>query len=271
MHGFAHDLTLVESIRAKGFAPFRLLPGLNVLVPFDASAPLDGYLLNVFACKPDRASVLQERGLASADALPDNDSIPAARTEPPCPPFAAGLAWRWTSQRPGHDLYFEGMRRYYQAHEPQRAPAIRASALGLATELLSQACERAPTPARLSSHARACWEAGARVLALHGLARCHELLEKGAEAAMDEPFLPACARFDDVPMRADPRTWLLACIIEQFERISTYSSFFDRTPEAVNRLAWLNRSPFACDETRRRESLIRGVLKKTAAHGATHA
>jgi hypothetical protein len=44
------------------YSSYRLVPGLNVLVPLDKDELVDGYLLNLFSCKPDRATKLADRG-----------------------------------------------------------------------------------------------------------------------------------------------------------------------------------------------------------------
>src|SRR5258707_14449240 len=46
---------LIRDFAAIGYDSYRLLPGLNLLVPFDADTPPDSYLLNLFCCKAARA------------------------------------------------------------------------------------------------------------------------------------------------------------------------------------------------------------------------
>ena len=56
-------LELVENFRCADFDPTDSFPGLDLLVPFDAAAKPDAYLLNPFCCKKDRAELLADRGL----------------------------------------------------------------------------------------------------------------------------------------------------------------------------------------------------------------
>jgi protein O-GlcNAc transferase len=42
---------LVGKFASLGFDSYRLVPGLDMLVPFDAATKPDGYLLNLFCCK----------------------------------------------------------------------------------------------------------------------------------------------------------------------------------------------------------------------------
>ena len=57
----AFHLELVGRFAALGYESYRLVPGLGLLVPFDAAATPDGYLLNLFCCKQDRAASLADR------------------------------------------------------------------------------------------------------------------------------------------------------------------------------------------------------------------
>lgn len=54
---------LVEAFAALGYASYRLVPGLDLLVPFNPEERVDGFLLNLFCCKPDRSARLAARGV----------------------------------------------------------------------------------------------------------------------------------------------------------------------------------------------------------------
>lgn len=69
-HGGRLNLALVERLAAAGYAPYRLLPGDNVLAPWDPAAPLGPFQLNLFACKPDRAAVLERSGALTKAPAP---------------------------------------------------------------------------------------------------------------------------------------------------------------------------------------------------------
>jgi FkbM family methyltransferase len=56
------DLGPAARFRALGYGIFRLLPGPGLLAPLEAGEPLDSYLLNLFACKPERAQRLAQAG-----------------------------------------------------------------------------------------------------------------------------------------------------------------------------------------------------------------
>ncbi len=56
--GTGVHMELVRQFLDLGYRSYRLVPGLDLLVPFDDKAVVDGYLLNLFCCKPDRAARL---------------------------------------------------------------------------------------------------------------------------------------------------------------------------------------------------------------------
>ena len=61
--GTALHMELVHYFAAVGYESYRLVPGLDLLVPFDTESPADGYLLNLFCCTQERAEQLVTRGL----------------------------------------------------------------------------------------------------------------------------------------------------------------------------------------------------------------
>ena len=66
-HGL--NFELIRDFAGIGYDLYRLLPGLNLLVPFDPDSSPDPYLLNFFCCSADCADRLAARGmlLRSAD------------------------------------------------------------------------------------------------------------------------------------------------------------------------------------------------------------
>lgn len=55
-------MELVQNFATLGYDSYRLVPGLDLLVPFDIKSPPDGYLLNLFCCKRDRVERLAAHG-----------------------------------------------------------------------------------------------------------------------------------------------------------------------------------------------------------------
>ncbi|MEA3643435.1 MAG: hypothetical protein VBE63_26395 [Lamprobacter sp.] len=68
-HGKQPNTGLLEAFAALGYDRYRLVPGLQGLTPVAEDEALDGYQLNLFACKPSRAEQLRANGwlLTNAD------------------------------------------------------------------------------------------------------------------------------------------------------------------------------------------------------------
>lgn len=62
VHAGTFNEGLGEAIRGLGFDLYRLLPGAMALVPFDESTEPDGFLMNIFGCRADRAREMNESG-----------------------------------------------------------------------------------------------------------------------------------------------------------------------------------------------------------------
>ncbi|HWA39925.1 MAG TPA: FkbM family methyltransferase [Burkholderiales bacterium] len=61
------DLRALRRLEALGYGAYRLLPGPLILEPWSSAAHSDPFLLNLFACKPDRAAALAAEGRLSLD------------------------------------------------------------------------------------------------------------------------------------------------------------------------------------------------------------
>ncbi len=84
------NLQLIQDFVALGYDSYRLVPGLNVLVPLQADAVREPYLLNLFCCKAGRADALAAQGLL----LRSSDLSGAAIPPEPRPPGSDRHHWR---------------------------------------------------------------------------------------------------------------------------------------------------------------------------------
>lgn len=245
--------TLRSAFSRRGYDVYRLIPGGPMLVPDDPTQPMDGYELNLFAAKPDRAAALAAEGLLvdrirpwspAADARERGLELFATQ------PFASAFIPLFAGGQIDAD-YCDALAGFAAWRSPEAPPTERCAALEFACRTLFGLCRAAPTLVRLSSLARATWEAGYRSACVAALRTFAQLVERG-EMALGEPFWPACPRFDDLapgPARAE---WLLVSAFEQLERAATYSSQFG-APEFD--LDWLCSQPFVSAEMERRRVL----------------
>jgi FkbM family methyltransferase len=60
--GRQFDLQALRRLESLGYGAYRLVPGALMLEPWSTEPPADPYLLNLFACKAERAAELAEGG-----------------------------------------------------------------------------------------------------------------------------------------------------------------------------------------------------------------
>ena len=248
--------TLRAAFRSRGYGVYRLLLGAPVLVADDPAMPIDGYELNLFAAKPDRAAALKRDGLL-VDEVPDWAPNAADRAEAlallRAQHFAADFAGLLAPGVRVDSEYLDALAGHAAWRSPRRPLAERCGALRFALRRLISVCARGPSPPRLSSLARIAWEAGARVVCVDALRRFLDIVGRG-DQRMNEPFWPASPRFDAIPPRGKTTEWFAVSAIEQFERAAAHSSYFGDI--GVN-LDWLSRQPLAATEIERRRVLRR--------------
>ncbi|HYC45076.1 MAG TPA: FkbM family methyltransferase [Burkholderiales bacterium] len=249
---------LVAAFAARGYRSYRLVPGLGVLVPFEADAAPDPFLLNVFCCKADRAARLAARGKLvdrpeRAVARPEHDwreSIAGA-------PYGRQLAASWQrtvdAGRSGDveaALALHAMRRDGAYSAAQRFGALQES-----FRLLRALCEDEPDYLRLASLARVAGEYGARAVAVRALNDLYGSIARSQSADVSEPFLPPLARFDGLDPAGAIGKWVLGAVLEAMEKLAAYSSFYTGAG-ARERLQTIARLGFGSPEMQRRLALV---------------
>lgn len=217
-----------------GYSMYRLLPGPLILVPFEAGEQFDNSLLNIFACKPDRAERLAAAGLLARDVAADSRAPAQAWTRyAEAAPYAKTLGARWRAKAgflasPADKEYFEGLAAFALSRDPAQKPDARAAALLRAFDRVGRALEADVSLSKQMTYARLAWEIGRREPALDTLCLAVLRLEGEWRQALEEPFLAPCARYDAVPAGERPEDWLRCAIVEQVEKLRAFSSLFVR-------------------------------------------
>jgi hypothetical protein len=269
-------LELVHKFAALGFDSYRLVPGLDLLVPFDATAAPDGFLLNLFCCKKDRAGLLADRGL-----LLDSASIVSYKAENRfndffnehqhqyrwenelrALPYGAACAPLWQLAADRADVT-DALACFAISQDEDFTPLERFSALERSFLTLMSVWPRRPQYLRLASLARVARDYGARSIATGALGQLSETLAKNGPLDPGEPFLAPGKRFDTIAPRADLKDWFRASVLEEFERISSFSSFFTGDT-AVERLETIASLGYGSEEMSRRLQLVRLRFPKPA-------
>lgn len=266
-------MELVRDFASLGYESFRLVPGLDLLVPFDAAAPPDRYLLNLFCCKADRAAKLAARGF-----LLDTATIPPTGGTAGCMeipgragqraaydwrntiarlPYGAQLAGRWeTTMAEGRSREVaDALACYAMSRDSSLSSIERFGALRTGFSLLDGLCRRQPSSLRLASLARVARDYGERELAVDALRRLRGNIFEHNKVDPGEPFLAPAERFDSIPIGKSIGNWVLAAVLEEIERLGSFSSFYTGT-SARSRLETIRALGFGGAEMEGRLNLL---------------
>ena len=230
-------MELVQAFAALGYNSYRLVPGLDLLVRFDAQSPPDAYLLNLFCCKPDRAAKLAARGLLVdsgaqprstgkrwlerlSDKIRSHDAYGWRHTLVKFP-YGAHLAnlWEHTMAAGRGGEVEEALSLYARSRDSSFSSAERFGALEASFNRFRILCKSHPLHLRLASLARVARDYGARAIAVDALVQLSNSIAQYHRADLSEPFLAPGERFDSVPPGKAIGDWILAAVLEEFERM----------------------------------------------------
>jgi hypothetical protein len=276
------NFDLIRDFEAIGYNSYRLLSGLNLLVPFDAKSSPDPYLLNLFCCNADRADRLAARGLLlrSADLAGTSESLGKNslnevgakyhwRHTLAHLPYAAPLASVWEmSEKAGERAgVHQALSFYARSRDATLSMVERFRALEASFSQLSALCEREPVRLRLASLARVANDFGERAVAVNALTRLVESIRHTGAVDPNEPFLAPLQQFDSIAPGETVGNWILGAVLEQLERRERFSSFY-AGPSALERLEVIQTLGFGSPEMGRRLELVRlCIAQATAAKG----
>jgi hypothetical protein len=219
--GASLHLELLECFQALGYGCYRLVPGLDVLVPFNPEQGVDGYLLNLFAAKPDRAAALASEGWLVTEEQIGKPGIPLQ----PLP-------------QPNGMAYQEALAAWDQAHDGDLPVAERVAALRRSYQLLCALTQPNAPASRWLSLARVGLALGEREAAMNALAHLGTALQEGQEPELEEPFLTPHPEVASITPGVQKAQWLEAAVLEAQEIFGSFSSFFTG-PSAFPRLQQL--------------------------------
>lgn len=267
-------MNLVHAFAALGYSSYRLVPGLDLLVGFDSGQQPDGYLLNLFCCKPDRAARLAGDGFlleagparmaADHHRPPDVPALADDRGDPygwrhtvAKLPYGAQLASLWEQTvAAGHSgEVVKALSCYARSQDASLPAAERFSALESSFTRLKSLCEHNPSRLRLASFARVALDYGARSLAVNALSQLSHSIFQRKTVDPDEPFLAPGVRFDSIPPGDALGNWVMSAVLEELERKGSFSSFYTG-PSARQRLETIRDLGFGSPEMQWRLSLL---------------
>jgi Flp pilus assembly protein TadD len=231
--GAEFDVAVPHWLEDQGYAIYRLVPGLGVLVPCNSTDELDAYALNLFACKPDRAALLERQDklvkeLHTLGALPGID-LPYWQRYLGALPYAAARVDGWVgaaAKAPDWEVYWMALNLFALAKAGPGSAAERYACLQGAETVLTALLQEQPTLPRLVSLARILIELGKREAAVTLLNQICDLLDAGMDWALDEPLLALSEEDALAPGAAADARWVLAMILAQRENWRAFSTWF---------------------------------------------
>jgi FkbM family methyltransferase len=266
------NFAVIGDFAAIGYDSYRLLPGFNILVPFDADSSPDSYLLNLFCCKESRASRLAAQGflLRRADLTETDKSLDVniSRNEAGDTyhwrralahlPYAAPLASVWgIVEAAGESTeVFRALSFYARSRDAALSLADRFRSLEASFMELRALCARDPSRLRLASLARVAHDYGERAMAVNALKQLHESIRVTGIVDPNEPFLAPLERFDSLDPGEVLGSWIIGAILEQLERREWYSTFY-AGPGSLQRLESICSLGFSGPDMGRRLELVR--------------
>jgi len=268
------QMELVSEFSAKGYRSYRLVVGLQILVPFDIDSPYDPSLLNLFCCKPDCADGLETRNILTQD-VPDTsakrdhcvqaawDRLDRDRTQFlrdyfAALPYAQKLlpAWENAAKSPEYQEVEEPLAAYVLSLSTDLSARERFAALESSYLQFKSLTNKQPSRMRLASFARIAEAYGARTVALSALNQLGALIKQTQGADLSEPFITPAPRFDLIDPGQEMHNWVISSVLEGMERNSGYSSY-NTGKRALGRLENLCRLGFSGEEMPRRLALIK--------------
>lgn len=211
---------LVDAFRARGYGIYRMLPDLNLLVPY-TEAYKDDYLLNLFACKPDCAEKLKQRDLL-ADATPEKLDISLSLVSKLGDmPFAANLLEGWQGKVDIPQQYSVALAAVLALYQPQTPAAHKPLLLRAAEKYLAGLPQNLPV----------------RLLQLHLLhvngfrAKAVQLAQQilpqiDENTTLEWPIVPPSSRYFHKPATATPGHWLRSVLQEFVFSRCVYSTCY---------------------------------------------
>lgn len=268
MFGIKRDNQVVDTsvaipLKNLQYDIYRLLPGLNILVPYTDGDELDAFAMNLFACKQDRAELLADAGLL-ARTVRTVTELPGIhvkdwQTYLADFRYTASLIPHWlndTPTQPDWEAYWVALNLYAQANDTGKTPDERAGCLQSTCSILIMLAQASPNLSRLLTLARVLSDSGRREDAVGILNQISATFDAGGQFDLGEPFLALSDEFAAVDPGERLANWLFASVLEQREKLRSFSTFFTGE-ESLPVLEAVCGTGFQSEETVRRIDLIK--------------
>lgn len=257
------DTSVAAPLKNLQYDIYRLIPGLNILAPFTSDDELGVFAMNLFACKEDRAKWLATEGRLAREvrAITELPGIHVNywQTYLAGFPYTVSLIQPWLNDKPARqdwEAYWVALNLYAQANDMGRMPDERVGCLQSACSILLMLAQASPNLSRLLTLARVLADSGRREDAVGVLNQISATFDAGDQFDLDEPFLALTDELAAVDPGEQLAGWLFASVLEQREKLRSFSSFFTGE-ESLPVLEAVCSTGFQSGEAERRIDLIR--------------
>jgi len=261
-HGSEVNLKLIDEFNNIGYKVYRLVPGLNCLAPFDVKDPIDGYQLNLFCCKLDRAEVLHDQGWLVARGLQNKSTVTCKglwKNYLLQFQYAKDLATMLGDDidRSGESQfndYYRALDLYAYSKDASNDVTNRYDALTESFELLNRLMHEQGNMSIALSFIRVASDYGKRGVAVGLLSEIINAIQSGQDVSLPVPFLAPCKTYDSLGIGDRFEQWLYSSIFTSHQLLSAYSSYFTR-PENIQTIRFIESLGFPVPELLRRKLL----------------
>ena len=257
------DTSVATTLKNLRYGIYRLIPSLNILAPFTSDGELDVFAMNLFACKEDRAELLAGEGRLAREVRTITElpgiHVKDWQTYLAGFPYTACLIQSWLNDKPARpdwEAYWVALNLYAQANDTGKTPGERVGCLQSACSILMMLVQASPNLSRLLTLGRVLTDSGRREDAVGILNRISATFDAGDQFDLDEPFLALTDEFAAVDPGEHLAGWLFASVLEQREKLRSFSSFFTGE-ESLPVLEAVCSTGFQSKETERRIDLIK--------------
>lgn len=223
----------VSRFKWLGYETYRFVPGLSLLVPFASERELDGFALNLFACKKERADLLEKQGLLiqkieSLSELPGmqvKDWEAYSRTLP----YGAKLIGEhlnFSAQLDAWESYSTALNLFAHSKDPAHTSMSRHASLNASYGLLLMVCEKAPNLCRILTLIRVMLDLALREAAGKLLNQVIALFESESSIDLSEPFIAISDEAAEIDPGEHVGEWLFASVLKQREKSRAFSTYF---------------------------------------------
>ncbi len=232
-HGQDINHGLMEAFERLGYGIYRHVPGLNILVAHDKDYS-ESFLLNLFACKPDREQLLIQRGLLVKDpGLTHEESLTLVQTldwkeEMPRLAYSRRFYARWLeAENTVPPEYLSALALCLKVHDESQPVSKRLALLYTAQVFTESLFSQSETPPHLSF-----WLLKIHIQNLLGNRLSATTLARELtqylyrDELLDWPFLPPTTQDFTRVIADNPLNWLRAGLLELSETQSHFSSYF---------------------------------------------